>query len=256
MSVKDPEINELNSVAPRHVAIIMDGNGRWAKTRGMRRYYGHRAGVAAVRRTVELAIVHRVEVLTLYAFSRENWLRPEEEISQLMRLFNFALKRETRKLHKNGVRLRIIGERSRFSKKLRDAIERAEALTRHNQRLELVIAVNYSGRWDIVNACNTLLTQAALTPQTSQNLITEEALTRHLSLSDLPDPDLFIRTGGEQRISNYYLWQLAYTELYFCDVLWPDFGRDHFDSAVEWFQGRERRFGKTGDQIQQGEKVE
>lgn len=248
MSAPVPETTELVIDTPRHVAIIMDGNGRWAKSRGMPRYYGHRAGVAAVRRAVESAIQNHVEVLTLYAFSRENWLRPEEEVSQLMRLFNFALKRETRKLHKNGVRLRVIGERSRFSRPLRSAIEQAETLTQNNQCLQLVIAVNYSGRWDIVNACETILAQTRA-GQLEAGAITEATLAGFLSLADLPDPDLFIRTGGEQRISNYYLWQLAYTELYFTDVLWPDFGRDHFRRAVDWFRGRERRFGKTGEQL-------
>lgn len=246
-AINDPTLL-LDPPPPRHVAIIMDGNGRWARQRGLRRYHGHRAGVESVRQSVESAIDNGVRVLTLYAFSRENWQRPEEEVGQLMRLFNFALKREARKLHKNGVRLRIIGERSRFSDSLRGAIEQAERLTQHNSRLELVIAVNYSGRWDVLQAAQSLFAQvvADKAPLTE---VTEAALSQHLSISNLPEPDLFIRTGGEQRISNFYLWQIAYTELYFCDTLWPDFGLADFNQAVAWFKSRERRFGLTSEQL-------
>lgn len=246
-ALNDPT-NLLDLAPPRHVAIIMDGNGRWARQRGKPRYHGHRAGVESVRQSVESAIHNNVGVLTLYAFSRENWQRPEDEVGQLMRLFNFALKREARKLHKNGVRLRIIGERSRFSLSLRKAIEQAEDLTRRNTRLELVIAVNYSGRWDILQATQKLVAHALKNPASATE-INEESLSEQLSLATLPAPDLFIRTGGEQRISNFYLWQIAYTELYFCETLWPDFGPMDFNKAVAWFKSRERRFGLTSDQL-------
>jgi undecaprenyl diphosphate synthase len=236
---------------PAHVAIIMDGNGRWAKQRGLPRYIGHRSGVISVRQSVEAAIESGVDVLSLFAFSRENWQRPEIEVSQLMRLFNFALKREVRKLHKNGVRLRVIGERSAFSPRLVSSIEHAEALTQKNTRLQLVIAANYGGQWDILEGVKQIAEQVSK-GEVSVGELDDTLLASKLVIPDIPNPDLFIRTGGEQRISNFFLWQLAYTELYFTDCLWPDFRKENFHLAIEWFKGRQRRFGRTGEQVTGG----
>lgn len=235
---------------PRHVAIIMDGNGRWAKKKGRPRFFGHRAGVEAVRNVVKHCIERGVQVLTLFAFSSENWRRPKQEVSLLMELFMTALDREVKRLHKNNVQLRIIGDRSAFGEKLCQRIDESEALTRHNSGLTLVVAANYGGRWDVAQAA-ARLAQQARDGQIDPQEITPELIRGHLSLSDLPEPDLFIRTGGEQRISNFLLWQLAYTELYFTDTLWPDFDDLAFDQALESFAQRQRRFGKTGDQIAQ-----
>ncbi|EIJ44082.1 undecaprenyl diphosphate synthase [Beggiatoa alba B18LD] len=235
---------------PRHVAIIMDGNGRWAKKRLLPRIAGHRAGVETVRKIVRCCTEQGIEVLTLFAFSSENWRRPEQEVSLLMELFMFALQNEVKKLHGNNIRLRIIGERTAFPEKLQALIRHAEEQTQHNTGLVLVIAANYGGRWDITQASRYLahqVEQGLLTPQE----INESLLAKHLSFADLPEPDLFIRTGGEQRISNFLLWQLAYTELYFTDTLWPDFDADAFQLALTSFATRQRRFGRTGDQVEQ-----
>ena len=234
---------------PRHVAIIMDGNGRWAKERFLPRPAGHRAGVGSVQKTVEQCIAKGVEVLTLFAFSSENWRRPAKEVSLLMDLFIASLERETQKLHKNGVKLRVIGDRSAFAPKLQERIAASEALTAENDRLHLVVAANYGGRWDIARAAKGLaeqVKQGALDPKS----IDADLLASQLALSDLPEPDLFIRTGGEQRISNFLLWQLAYTELYFTPLLWPDFDEKAFEEALSSFQNRQRRFGYTGYQIE------
>lgn len=239
-----------DSRLPRHVAIIMDGNGRWAKQRYLPRPAGHRAGVTSVRRTVEQCIAKGIDVLTLFAFSSENWRRPPQEVSLLMELFIASLERETRKLHENGVRLRVIGERTAFAPRLQDKIAEAEAMTAANRGLHLVIAANYGGRWDIAQASRQLaieVTEGRLRPDE----ITSERLASRLVLADLPEPDLFIRTGGEQRISNFLLWQLAYTELYFTPRLWPDFDETAFGEALASFASRQRRFGYTGDQIEQ-----
>jgi undecaprenyl diphosphate synthase len=234
---------------PRHVAIIMDGNGRWAKKRFLPRHAGHRAGVTSVRKTVEGCMAHGVEVLTLFAFSSENWRRPAQEVSLLMELFIASLERETRKLHENGVRLRVIGDRSAFAPLLQEKIAQAEAMTAANQKLNLVIAANYGGRWDITEATRRLAAEVESGMLTSAD-ITAEHLEARLSLADLPEPDLFIRTGGEQRISNFLLWQLAYTELHFTPLLWPEFNETAFEAALESFASRQRRFGQTGDQIE------
>ena len=237
------------SSVPRHVAIIMDGNGRWAKKRFLPRHAGHRAGVSSVRKTVEGCIAHGVEVLTLFAFSSENWRRPAQEVSLLMELFIVSLERETRKLHENGVRLRVIGDRTAFAPLLQHKIAEAETMTSGNQRLTLVIAANYGGRWDIAEATRQLAAEVesgTLTPAD----ITPEHIEARLSLADLPEPDLFIRTGGEQRISNFLLWQLAYTELHFTPLLWPEFNETAFEAALASFASRQRRFGQTGDQIE------
>jgi undecaprenyl diphosphate synthase len=234
---------------PRHVAIIMDGNGRWAKRRFLPRTAGHRAGVGAVRRTVEHCLARGIEALTLFAFSSENWRRPQQEVSLLMELFVASLERETQKLHENGVRLRVVGDRDAFVPILRDRIAASEELTSRNERMNLVIAANYGGRWDIVQAARRLAGKAVLGELRAED-IDAAAFEAELSLEGLPEPDLFIRTGGEQRISNFLLWHLAYTELYFTSVLWPDFDEKTLDEAFADYAGRQRRFGYTGEQVE------
>jgi undecaprenyl diphosphate synthase len=233
---------------PRHVAIIMDGNGRWAKRRSLPRIAGHRAGVENVRVIVKYCAESGIDTLTLFAFSSENWRRPPTEVKLLFELFVVVLDQEIEKLHEAGVRLRVIGDREPFPKKLKQCIERAEARTAGNQRLNLVIAANYGGQWDITHAVQQLASQVLegkLAPQD----ITPDHIEARLALADLPDPDLFIRSGGEQRISNYLLWQLAYTELYFTDCLWPDFDTSEFERALKSYTIRQRRFGMTGEQV-------
>jgi undecaprenyl diphosphate synthase len=235
---------------PRHIAIIMDGNGRWARARLLPRYVGHREGVKSVRRAVEACIDRRIEVLTLFAFSSENWRRPSEEVSLIMDLFVQTLKKEVASLHRNGVRLRFIGDRSAFSEKLRYLIAEAEQETSGNSRLELVIAANYGGQWDISQAVRKLALQVQSGELSPQD-IGPDVIAAEVALAELPAPDLFIRTGGERRISNFLLWQLAYTELYFTDVLWPAFDEKELDSALLWYANRQRRFGRTGEQVEQ-----
>jgi undecaprenyl diphosphate synthase len=235
---------------PRHVAIIMDGNGRWAKQRFLPRPAGHKAGVGAVRKTVEHCIEKGIEVLTLFAFSSENWRRPPQEVDLLMQLFLASLERETAKLHRNGVKLRIIGDLEQFAPALQARIAEAEAMTAANDKMTLVIAANFGGRWDIARACRELAEDVEAGRLSSQD-ISPDLIGSKLSVADLPEPDLFIRTGGEQRISNFLLWQLAYTELHFTPLLWPDFDESAFDEALNSFAGRQRRFGHTGDQIEQ-----
>ncbi|MFB3100082.1 MAG: isoprenyl transferase [Gammaproteobacteria bacterium] len=234
---------------PKHIAIIMDGNGRWAKQRGLPRIAGHRAGVKALQNIVNFSATEGIDVLTVYAFSRENWKRPRTEVSMLMELFNTSLRQRFRDLHDNNVRLRFIGDLSLFPARLRKSMADAGNLTTNNTGLELVIAVNYGGRWDITNAFKVLNKKIS---DNSINIedINEALIGEFMCLSDLPEPDLFIRTGGEKRISNYLLWQLAYTELYFDDCLWPDFGTESMQKALEWYAGRERRFGRTSEQIE------
>lgn len=230
---------------PRHVAVIMDGNGRWAKRRFLPRVAGHVKGVELVREMVRACLERGIQYLTLFAFSSENWRRPQEEVSLLMQLFVKALEQEVEKLDRNGVRLRVIGDLSRFEPRLQELIQQAEAKTAGNTRLDLTIAANYGGRWDIMQATNRML---AAQPEKRGNW--EEAdLEPHLSMSFAPEPDLFIRTGGEQRISNFLLWQLAYTELYFTATLWPDFDTAEFEKAIASYQQRERRFGRTSEQL-------
>lgn len=230
---------------PRHVAVIMDGNGRWAKKRFLPRVAGHQRGLETVRELIKQCAELKVEFLTLFAFSSENWRRPEEEVTFLMGLFLEALKRETVKLHENNIKLVMIGDRSRFSELLNAQIESAEQLTSNNTGLVLTIAANYGGRWDILNAANQL--QKAH-PEKSGHF-GEEDLAPFLSMHYAPEPDLFIRTGGESRISNFLLWQLAYAELYFTDTLWPDFDKKAFQHAIQSYQKRERRFGRTSEQL-------
>ncbi len=234
---------------PHHVAIIMDGNGRWAKARSLPRHAGHRAGVKSVRETVECAAKRGVKYLTLFAFSSENWQRPQDEVSRLMSLFLEALQREVDELHRNNVRLRFVGARAQLRPKLVRRIEAAERQTGKNSGLTLIVAVAYGGRWDIVNAARQLASKVAGNEMSLED-IGDEEFAKELALSSVPDPDLLIRTGGEQRISNFLLWNLAYSELYFCDCLWPDFREREFDEALFFYGMRQRRYGHTGEQIE------
>ena len=241
-STKDiPETEAL----PQHVAIIMDGNGRWARKRFLPRFAGHKRGVETVRESVKYCLKRGIGYLTLFAFSSENWRRPEEEVSLLMQLFVRALQQEVAKLDRHGVRLRIVGDLSRFDPALQTLIADAERQTAGNDRLTLTIAANYGGRWDILQAVNRL-------SQAHPDKIggwSEADLAPYLAMSYAPEPDLFIRTGGEQRISNFLLWQLAYSEFYFTDILWPEFDTDAFAAAISSYQQRERRFGRTSEQL-------
>lgn len=228
---------------PQHVAIIMDGNGRWAKKRLMPRVAGHKRGLETVRSTVKACVDMGVKYLTLFAFSSENWRRPADEVSFLMSLFLLALEQEVSKLHKNNICLKVIGDRTRFDPKLVELIGEAERLTADNSALTLTIAANYGGRWDMMQAVNSLV---AAKPGTAYS---EDDLAAYLSMAYAPEPDLFIRTGGEKRISNFLLWQLAYTELHFTDTLWPDFNTVALKKAIQSYQQRERRFGRTSEQL-------
>ncbi|HQR55324.1 MAG TPA: polyprenyl diphosphate synthase [Burkholderiaceae bacterium] len=234
---------------PRHVAIIMDGNGRWALARGWPRVTGHSRGVDAVRATLGACGERGIEYLTLFAFSSENWRRPADEVSTLMRLFMVALQREVDKLVELGVRMRVVGETFAFDADLRRLIAQSEQRTAHNTRLHLTICANYGGRWDIAQAAERAAKEQ-LASGARNVRIDESAIAQRLSLSFAPEPDLLIRTGGERRISNFLLWQLAYAELYFSDVLWPDFNAAELESALRWYAGRQRRFGMTGEQIE------
>jgi undecaprenyl diphosphate synthase len=236
---------------PVHIAIIMDGNGRWAKRRHLPRGAGHKAGLTAARRTIERCGELGIRALTLFAFSSENWRRPDTEVGGLMELFMNALQTEVDKLHRNQVAVRFIGDLSVFSPALRDAMLNTHQLTGANTGMRLNIAVSYGGRWDIAQATRSLAEEVAEGKREASE-IDERILGSALALGDCPDPDLFIRTGGEHRISNFLLWNLAYTELYFTEMLWPDFDSQALDSALEWFAGRERRFGMTTEQLQGG----
>ena len=242
------DVPEARSV-PRHVAIIMDGNGRWAKQRMLPRVAGHRRGVEAVRAIILACIERDIEFLTLFAFSSENWRRPAEEVSILMDLFLHALEQEVAKLHANGIRFKVVGDTSMFDSRIRDLIAAGEAQTAGHRRLTLTVAANYGGRWDIAQAVRRYI---AAHPEIRHDevLLAPEALEPHLAMAYAPEPELFIRTGGEQRISNFLLWQLAYTELYFTDMLWPDFDAAALGAAIEWYAQRERRFGRTSEQVQ------
>jgi undecaprenyl diphosphate synthase len=230
---------------PKHIAIIMDGNGRWATNQNKLRTVGHKAGVEALRSTIEVCATYRVEVLTVFAFSSENWSRPATEVNVLMDLFMLTLKRQAKRLHKNNIRLKIIGDKTKFSLSLQKKIKEVEGLTADNTGLLLVIAANYGGQWDIEQASLRMMEDAS----TKQVLLSDLNIKDYLSTSGMPDPDLFIRTGGEQRISNFLLWQIAYSELYFTSTLWPDFNKAELDLALKHFSSRQRRFGKTGEQI-------
>ncbi len=243
------------SAIPRHVAIIMDGNGRWATKRYLPRVAGHQRGVEAVRAAVRECADRGIEFLTLFAFSSENWRRPEEEVSVLMQLFIAALENEVAKLHVNGIRVKVVGDLSRFESRIQRLIERAERKTANNTRLTVTIAANYGGRWDI---CQALKRFAQAHPEciARGEMPEEQDLERFLAMSYAPEPDLFIRTGGEQRISNFLLWQLAYSELYFTDTFWPDFDARTLDAAIASYQRRERRFGRTSEQVQEVKRAE
>jgi len=236
---------------PRHVAIIMDGNGRWAQRRRLPRIAGHRRGAEAVRATVRACADRGISYLTLFAFSSENWRRPAEEVALLLKLFKSALQNEVDKLHANGVRLKVVGDTSRFDPKLRKLIERGEELTAGNRELTLTVAANYGGRWDILQAMSQLLKK-----NPGVETVDEAAISPYLAMSYAPEPDLFIRTGGEQRISNFLLWQLAYTELYFTESLWPDFDAAALDLAITSYRSRERRFGRTSEQLEEAKRPE
>ncbi len=227
---------------PHHVAVVMDGNGRWAKKRFLPRVAGHKQGVEALRRTVKACLDADIKVLSVFAFSSENWSRPADEVTGLMDLMVIALSREVAGLHQQGVQIHFPGDRSRLSRRVTDGLSKAEALTARNTTLVLNVCFNYGGRWDIV--------QAAAALQAQGKPITEQSLSQHLALAHVPDPDLFIRTGGEMRVSNYLIWQMAYAEFYFSNVLWPDFGAPELESALAAYQRRERRFGLTSEQLE------
>lgn len=234
---------------PRHIAIIMDGNGRWAQSKNLPRIAGHRSGVETVRDVVRACGELKIEVLTLFAFSSENWRRPQKEVGLLMDLFVKALQGEIKRLHKNNVRFKLIGDVSAFKPKLQKLITDAELLTAENTGLTVVVAGNYGGRWDIAQAVKRIASRVE-SGELSVDDITPEHVHNEVSMHDLPEPDLFIRTGGEQRISNFLIWQLAYTELFFTDTLWPDFNRTILQDAINSFSRRQRRFGLTGDQVE------
>ncbi|SJM89666.1 undecaprenyl pyrophosphate synthase [Crenothrix polyspora] len=248
MSADDIDPSGSENDDPRHIAIIMDGNGRWAQKRFMPRAIGHQAGVKAVRKIVEYCALHNIEVLTLFAFSSENWRRPQDEVSLLMELFMATLGREINKLQRNNIRLRFIGDRSLFPERLQEKMNEGEAKTKDNTALTLVIAVNYGGRWDVCQAFRQVATQLVSGALAVED-INPQLVSQYLTTADLPEPDLFIRTGGEQRISNFLLWQLAYTELYFTPTLWPDFDQHSLAEAIKSFKARERRFGHTSEQV-------
>ena len=235
---------------PRHVAIIMDGNGRWAKRRFLPRVAGHYRGVEALRETIKTCIARQIACLTVFAFSSENWRRPAEEVTVLRQLFLAVLESEVEKMLANGIRLRIIGDLGQFGDRIVELARRAEQVTAENTKLTLTIAANYGGRWDLLQAMNRVARDHAGQPVE----FTEDLLAPHLAMSYAPEPDLFIRTGGEQRISNFLLWQLAYTELYFTPTLWPDFNAAALDEAITWYSARERRFGRTSEQVGSGQK--
>jgi len=234
---------------PQHVAIVMDGNGRWARQRNMPRMAGHKAGVDALREVIQACQHHKIKILTVFAFSSENWYRPDGEVRGLMDLFFTSLGREIKKLHKNNIKFTIIGDLSRFSEKLQKRIQDAMHLTRFNTSSQFVLAVNYGGQWDIVNSTKQLAAQVQ-SGKIQPEDIDKTLFAKHLSTGDLPEPDLFIRTSGEQRISNFLLWQLAYTELYFTNTLWPDFKTEEFNKAISHYQQRQRRFGKVAEQVE------
>jgi undecaprenyl diphosphate synthase len=236
-----PEVREI----PRHVAIIMDGNGRWANRRMLPRVAGHKRGVEAVREVIRGCAEHGIEFLTLFAFSSENWRRPADEVSFLMQLFAHVIEQEVAKLHQNEIRFKVVGDLSRFEPSLIELIRNSERMTAENRRCTLTIAANYGGRWDIATAVKKMLDAH---PEYARGF-EPDALSPYLAMSYAPEPDLFIRTGGEQRVSNFLLWQLAYSEFYFTDLLWPDFDRDALAAAIGSYQQRERRFGRISEQL-------
>ena len=241
----DSAAKHPHSGMPRHIAIIMDGNGRWATKRFLPRFAGHAKGVKTVNKVVEACVNRGIEYLTLFAFSSENWRRPPDEVSLLMQLFRKVLMGEIRKMGENNIRLKVVGDLSKFDADLQQLVRTAESETAANSGLTLTICANYGGRWDVVNACNKLIAAGA-----NQAAITEEQISANLAMAYAPEPDMLIRTGGEARVSNFLLWQLAYAEFYFTDTFWPDFGVAALDQAITSFQQRERRFGQTSEQVQ------
>lgn len=249
-TVKFPSPEQPLADKPRHVAVIMDGNGRWAKRHGLPRAAGHRRGVEAVKKISQTFVRRGIPYLTLFAFSSENWKRPATEVEALLKLLATTLERELGRMHENGICLRVIGDLSRFPASLQRRIAEAVALTRDNRALNLTIAVNYGGRWDIAQACRSVA-ESVMRGQLAPDKVTPALLESRLCTRDLPEPDLFIRTGGEQRISNFLLWQLAYTELCFVEAYWPEFDAKHLDQALVMYARRQRRFGKTGEQVRE-----
>ena len=237
------------SSKPKHIIIIMDGNGRGAEQNGLTRSAGHKAGVKVLRNLIEHAVQLELKILTVYAFSRENWQRPKKEVELLLDLFISSLESEVKDLHENNIKLNFIGETDRFSEKLKKSMSKSESLTSSNSKLTLNVALNYSGRWDIYNALLSIIDDMTA-KKITKNDVDEELINTKLSLANYDEPDLLIRTGGEKRLSNYLLWQIAYTELYFTNTLWPDFNTDQFDLALDWYAKRQRRFGKTSEQIE------
>ncbi|MFV2059555.1 MAG: isoprenyl transferase [Gammaproteobacteria bacterium] len=250
ISHSDNNNSTVHGEFPKHIAIIMDGNGRWAKKRFLPRVAGHKSGVKVVRNIVQYCARNSIKALTIFAFSSENWKRPKKEVNSLMELFFTSLEHEVKSLNENNIRMQFIGDRSVFSDKLKEKIISSESLTQSNSGLVLSIAANYGGRWDITNAVNKIVADIAI-GVLEKDAITEECITQYMSLNSLPEPDLFIRTGGEERISNFLLWQLAYTELYFTETLWPDFNEIEIQNAIQNYMKRQRRFGHTGEQVDQ-----
>ena len=244
-SESSTQVVPLVNGIPSHIAVIMDGNGRWAKQRMLPRVAGHKRGVETVREITRSCVERGVKYLTLFAFSSENWRRPTDEVSVLRQLFLAALEQELDRLNRNGIRLRVIGDIAPFGEKIVKLARDAEEATQGNTKLTLTVAANYGGRWDILQAVNRMISAE---PPDRHDFI-ESDLAKHLAMAFAPEPDLFIRTGGEQRISNFLLWQLAYTELYFTETLWPDFGAESLNEAVKWYAQRERRFGRTSEQL-------
>ena len=238
------------SSKPKHIVIIMDGNGRWAEQNGFSRSAGHKAAVKTLRNLIEHAVQLELSTITVYAFSRENWQRPKKEVQLLLELFISSIETEVKDLHENNIKLNFIGEIDKFSDKLKKSMNESESLTSNNSKLTLNVAINYSGRWDIYNALLSVIDDMAAKKITKKE-INEELINTKLSLADYDEPDLLIRTGGERRLSNYLLWQVAYTEMYFTDILWPDFNTDQFDLALDWYAKRQRRFGKISEQIEE-----
>ena len=252
--LRSTQVIPETGVLPVHIAIIMDGNGRWAKKNGMPRIAGHKRGLESVRTVVKACVNKGIPYLTLFAFSSENWRRPPTEVHLLMELFANALESKAKKLNDNDVCLRVVGDTTRFSSKIRMLINRAENLTRDNEKLPLTVAANYGGRWDISQACQKICAEI-IAGNINPDDVDEQDIEQRLSTRFLPEPDLFIRTGGEKRISNFLLWQLAYTELYFTDTLWPEFDNEAFERALRSFAKRQRRFGQTGDQVIGAQKI-
>jgi undecaprenyl diphosphate synthase len=243
------QVSHTQTSSPRHIAIIMDGNGRWANANGKPRHAGHRAGVKATREIVRAAAEQGIEVLTLFAFSSENWNRPAQEVTSLMSLFVEVLQREVNELDRNGIRINFIGAREELSSGLQKKLARAEQQTEGNTWMRLFLAVAYGGRWDIVRSVKSIAERVAK-GELAVNDITEEHVSNGMALADVISPDLLIRTGGEHRVSNFLLWDMAYSELYFTETLWPDFSTADLDEAISFYSGRQRRFGKTGDQLE------